>query len=154
MDFTVVFSYFAETLSARYADILLPQIATAFEGRACQCGHMSSDLFYSGCGLGNYFIYRQKCLDPPEEIKTNEWIWLQIAKRLGIAELAYPRLVNVPDDRWNEAIEDLHREAYEDWALRKDIAPLNPPAGRNSKRNLSSAGKLKTLIMPLKKSKL
>jgi anaerobic selenocysteine-containing dehydrogenase len=78
--------------------------------------------------LGNYFIYRQKCVDPPGEIKTNEWIWVQIAKRLGIAELVYPRLAHVPEDKWNEAIEDLHREAYEEWALRKEIKPLDPPS--------------------------
>jgi anaerobic dimethyl sulfoxide reductase subunit A len=128
VDFTMVTSYFSDTLSARYADILLPQIATAFEGRACQCGHMSSDLFYSGCGLGNYFIYRQKCIDPPGEIKTNEWIWVQIAKRLGIAELAFPRLAHVPEDKWDEAIEGLHREAYEEWSLRKEIKLLDPPS--------------------------
>jgi anaerobic dimethyl sulfoxide reductase subunit A len=127
VDFSVVFSNFAEMPSARYADILLPQISTAFEGRACQCGDMSRDLFYSGCGLGNYFIYRQKCVDPPGEVKTNEWIWVQIAKRLGIAEMAYPRLANVSDDHWDEVIEDLHREAYEIWAAREEIAPLSPP---------------------------
>jgi anaerobic dimethyl sulfoxide reductase subunit A len=128
LDFTVVFSYFPETLSARYADVLIPQISTAFEGRACHCGHMSSDLFYQGSGLGNYFIYRQKCGDPPGEIKTNEWIWTQIAKRLGLADLAYPRLANVSDDKWDENIEDLHREAYEEWSLRDEIASLNPPS--------------------------
>ncbi len=125
--FAVVFSYYAEMPAARYADILLPQIATAFEGRACQCGDMSRDLFYSGRNLGNYFIYRQKCVDPPGEIKSNEWIWVQIARRLGIAELYRPRLANVSDERWDEVIENLHQEAYQTWAARKDIAPLNPP---------------------------
>jgi anaerobic dimethyl sulfoxide reductase subunit A len=128
VDFTVVYSYFAEMPSARYADILLPQIATAFEGRACQCGDMNTDLFNSGAPLSNYFLYRQKCIDPPGEIKTNEWIWLQIARRLGIAELYHPRLVNVPDDCWEEVIDDLHKEAYENWAERKEIAPLCPPS--------------------------
>jgi anaerobic dimethyl sulfoxide reductase subunit A len=127
VDFTVVYSYFAEMPSARYADILLPQIASAFEGRACQIGDLSTDLFYSGNNLSNYFIYRQKCVDPPGEIKTNEWIWTQIAKRLGLADLAYPRLANVPDERWEEVIVDLHREAYENWANHKEIRPYNPP---------------------------
>jgi anaerobic dimethyl sulfoxide reductase subunit A len=122
--FNLVTSYFADTLSARYADILLPQIATAFEGRACQLGFSHQDLFFSSF---NHFIYRQKCVDPPGEIKTNEWLWVQIARRLGIAELAFPRLADVLDDRWDGAIEDLHKEAYEKWTVRKEIAPMSPP---------------------------
>ena len=77
---------------------------------------------------GNYFVYKQKCVDPPGEVKPRGWIWVQIAKRLGIAEQYSPRLANVPDDKWDETIEDLHREAYEKWALRKEIVPLNPPS--------------------------
>jgi anaerobic dimethyl sulfoxide reductase subunit A len=127
VDFVTVFSYFAETLSARYADILLPQIATAFEGRACKCGVMSSDLFSVSMTPGNCFVYRQKCIDPPGEIKTNEWIWVQIARRLGIAELYQPRLAHVTDDEWDGVIEDLHREAYENWSSKDDIVPLSPP---------------------------
>jgi anaerobic dimethyl sulfoxide reductase subunit A len=85
---------------------------------------MNQDLFFQD---SNHFIYRQKCIDPLGEIRTNEWIWVQIARRLGIAELAFPRMANVPDEKWDEVIEDLHREAYEKWVKRKDIAPLSPP---------------------------
>ena len=71
---------------------------------------------------------RQKCVDPLGEVRSHDWVWTQIAKRLGIAELYNPRLADVPDEKWDEAIEDLHREAYEKWATEKDIAPLNPPS--------------------------
>jgi anaerobic dimethyl sulfoxide reductase subunit A len=128
LGFLVVSSHYASMPSARYADILLPQLATAFEGRQCQWTIDFSDLFHYGRNLGNYFIYCQKCVDPPGEIKSSEWIWVQIAKRLGMAELYNPRLANISDDQWDEAIEDLHQEAYERWAIREEIAPLNPPS--------------------------
>ena len=128
VEFVVVFSHYAEMPAARYADILLPQIASAFEGRDSQSPPRASDLFYNGFNRGNYFMYRQKCVDPPGEIKSGEWVWVQIAKRLGLAELYHPRLANVTDDRWDEVVEDIHREAYEIWAAREEIAPLNPPS--------------------------
>jgi anaerobic dimethyl sulfoxide reductase subunit A len=43
-----------------------------------------------------------------------------------MAELYNPRMADVPDDEWDEAIEELHREAYEIWAASEDIVPLNP----------------------------
>jgi anaerobic dimethyl sulfoxide reductase subunit A len=77
---------------------------------------------------GNYFVYKQKCVNPPGEIKPRGWVWLQIAKRLGFAEEYSPRLVNVPDDKWEETVEALHREAYEKWALLPEVAPRHPPS--------------------------
>lgn len=134
VDFLVTSSYFTESMAARYADIILPQMATAYEGRNCMCAIQSTDLFKSGTFLANYFLYRQKCVEPPAEVKSGDWVWVQIARRLGIAELFSPRLANVSNDRWDDAIEDLHKEAYEKWALRKDIAPLNPPSWENFQR--------------------
>jgi anaerobic dimethyl sulfoxide reductase subunit A len=151
VDFVVVSSYFAETPSARYADILLPQISTAFEGRACKIGNFDNDRFKPGLNLGNFFTYMQKCIDPPGEIKTNEWIWVQIAKRLGIAELYQPRLANVPDDRWDEAIEDLHREAYENWAALGNIASLNPPSWEEFQKKPVFRWEIKDPYYPFKK---
>jgi anaerobic dimethyl sulfoxide reductase subunit A len=130
LDFSVVFSYHLDNPTARYADIILPQMHTAFEGRDTPFQKMMMQS--KGTGFtnlnGNYFIYKQKCVDPPGEVKPRGWIWVQIAKRLGIAEQYSPRLANVPDDKWDEAVEDLHREAYEKWALLKEVIPLNPPS--------------------------
>jgi len=50
--------------------------------------------------MENCFVYKQKCVDPPGEVKPRGWIWLQIAKRLGFAEDYSPLLANVPDDKW------------------------------------------------------
>ncbi len=127
VDFTLVFSQYAEQPTARYADILLPQIYTAFEGRNCQALPYDRDLFRPGKNLANFFLYTQKCIDPVGEVKNHDWVWTQVAKRLGMADRYNPRLANVSDQDWDEAVEALHKEAYETWARRKDVAPLNPP---------------------------
>lgn len=151
VEFVVVSSYYAETPSARYADILLPQVSTAFEGLECQCAVRSSDRFKNGRNLANYFIYRQKSVDPPGEAKPSDWVWVQIAKRLGIVELYSPRLADVPDEMWDEAIEELHREAYERWAVREDIAPLNPPSWEEFQKKPVFRYEIKDPYYPLKK---
>ena len=75
---------------------------------------------------GNCFMYKQKCVDPPGEVKPRGWIWLQIAKRLGFADDYSPLLAHVPDDKWDETVEELHRQAYEQWLRRDDIIPFEP----------------------------
>ena len=127
VDFVLVFAQYADMPAARYADILLPQIFSAFEGRNGGCG-WTWGLFTTMISLGNFFVYRQKCVDPPGEVKPNDWVWTQIAKRLGIAELFNPRMANVPDEKWDEAIEELYQEAYERWAATEEIASMNPPS--------------------------
>jgi len=128
VDFVVVASQYTETPTARYADILLPQIHTAFEGRNCSAIYGWRDLFRSGQTPGNYFLYCQKCIDPIGEVKSYDWAWTQVAKRLGIDELYNPRLANVPDGEWDDAVEGLHKEAYEEWAARPEVEPLRPPS--------------------------
>ena len=133
LDFCVVFSYHLDNPTARYADIILPQMHSVFEGRDIpfkKSFMRPKDLFYlEALHLnGNYWVYKQKCVDPPGEVKSRGWIWLQIAKRLGIAEQYNPRMANVPDDKWDEAVEDLHREAYQKWAVMPEIVPFNPPS--------------------------
>ena len=125
MDFVVVFTYYTDNPGAKYADILLPQIHKAFEGR-------DADLFQKG---RNCLVYCQKCVDPPGEVKPKEWIWIQLAKRLGIADEYSPRLANVPDDKWDEVMEELHQEAYEKWASRKEVMPLRPPSWQEFQKN-------------------
>jgi anaerobic dimethyl sulfoxide reductase subunit A len=124
--FTLVFAQYADAPAARYADILLPQIYSAYEGRNGGCGS-HWPLFTTTLNLGSHFVYRQKCVDPPGEVKPNDWVWTQIAKRLGLVEMYNPRMADVADRDWDETIETIYKEAYEQWATRKDIAPLNPP---------------------------
>ncbi len=127
VDFVLVFSQYTDLPTARYADILLPQIYTAFEGRNCHGVHGMPDLFRPGMGQGNLFMYCQKCIDPVGEVKSHDWVWTQIAKRLGIDELYNPRMAGVPDDKWDEAVEELHCEAYEKWAAGEVSTSQNPP---------------------------
>ncbi len=127
LDFCLVFAQTTDHPSARYADILLPQMSLPFEGRN-PIGFGFWGLFNIGVNYTSQFVYRQKCVDPPGEVKTNDWVWTQLAKRLGIAEQFNPRMVDVPDDQWDEAVEAVHREAYEVWAASEYIAPLNPPS--------------------------
>jgi anaerobic dimethyl sulfoxide reductase subunit A len=124
--FTLVFAQYADAPAARYADILLPQIYSAYEGRNGGCGS-HWPLFTTTLNLGSHFVYRQKCVDPPGEVKPNDWVWTQIAKRLGLVEMFNPRMAHTADEDWDTTIESLYQEAYEDWVKRKDIAPLAPP---------------------------
>lgn len=126
-DFSVVFSQYTDALHARYADMVLPMIFGQFEGRNCMGGRMPPGLFVVSSRQPNFLLYCQKCIDPPGEVKSNDWIWTQIARRLGIANLFNPRMAHVPDEKWDDNIEDLHREAYEKWIQRPEIRSLNPP---------------------------
>lgn len=124
--FNVICSQYADMPAALYADILLPQIYSAFEGRNGGAGSYWP-LFTTSVNLGSHLVYRQKCVDPPGEVKSNDWIWTQVAKRLGIVDKFNPRMANVADKDWDEAIERIYQEAYEQWAASDEIAPLNPP---------------------------
>lgn len=124
VDFVVVWSQYTDMAMARYADILLPMPYNAFEGGTVVRG----DRWVTALHTPNVLIYRSKCIDMPGEVKSNDWVWTQIAKRLGMAELYNPRMVNVPDEQWNDKIEDLHKEAYEKWIAQRSIAALQPPA--------------------------
>ena len=84
------------------------------------------------------------------EIKPGEWVWIQIARSLGLAELYSPRLANVPDDLWDETIEDLHKEAYEKWAAREEIAPLNPPSWKEVQKKPIFRYEIKEPYYPFK----
>jgi anaerobic dimethyl sulfoxide reductase subunit A len=147
VDFVMTVAQYTDLPSARYADILLPQIYTAYEGRNLG-GFGGFGFFGSGNDISNYFIYKQKCVDPPGEIKTQYWIWTQIAKRLGIGELYNPLFVNLPDDQWEDKIEELHKEAYEKWAVMKEIALLNPPSWEEFQKKPVFRWKLETPEYP------
>lgn len=123
VDFVLVWAQYAESPMARYADILLPLGYSAFEGRQ----EIYWGRWWPGSPAANWFMHRQKCVDPPGEIKPVDWVWTQVAKRLGIADLYNPRMADVPDEGWDEAITALDREAYEKWASMEQIARLSPP---------------------------
>jgi len=125
--FNLIYAQYTDMPAARYADILLPQMYSAFEGRNGGAG-WDWPLFTTTINLGSHFVYRQKCVDPPGEVRPNDWVWTQIAKRLGMAEQFNPRMANIPYEDWDDAIEAIYQEAYETWAASAAIAPLNPPS--------------------------
>jgi len=102
----------------------------AFEARDMSFQKRTFDRFVperNGKRDGNYLFYNQKCADPRVKSNPGAGFGYRSRKRLGIAEQYSPRLANIPDDKWDETIENLHREAYEKWASREEIAPFNPP---------------------------
>jgi anaerobic selenocysteine-containing dehydrogenase len=76
LDFSVVFSYHLDNPTAKYADIILPQMHRAFEGRdALHPRGMRSPETYSVMETanhlnGNYFVFKEKCVDPPGEVQS------------------------------------------------------------------------------------
>jgi anaerobic dimethyl sulfoxide reductase subunit A len=132
-DFNLVFTQYADMASALYADILIPQSYIAFEGRNGGCGSYWQ-LFTNMISLGTHFIYRQKCVEMPGEVRSNDWVWTQIAKRLGLAEQFNPRMAGVYWEDWEEAIERIHQEAYEKWAELPKIKSLKPPGWEEFQR--------------------
>jgi anaerobic dimethyl sulfoxide reductase subunit A len=55
---------------------------------------------------------------------------MQIEKRYGLLDKTEPRLADVLDDpkKFDERVESIYKEAYETWAAKDDIKPLNPPS--------------------------
>jgi anaerobic dimethyl sulfoxide reductase subunit A len=125
--FIVAFTQQTTRPTAMYADLLIPQNYVWFESRSPYMPYNQRDLFRQARGPSNFFIYLQKCVDPPGDVRPHDWVWLQVAKRLGIAEKYHPRLANVSWEKWDEAVEAVHKEAYEKWAALDEVKPLNPP---------------------------
>lgn len=121
VDFTLVWAYFADQDTARYADILLPLPNSTFEGEG--------EPFWGPGWWANdhHFVLRQKCIEGPGEVRPCSWFWTQVAKKLGIADQYNPGMVDVPYEKWHEALEQGNKEAYEKWRAEPQIVPLNPP---------------------------
>lgn len=126
LEFTFATSWHSNHPMVFLADIALPVAEQFFEDYT---GFVVSDI-----GVGNYFIYASKIIEPPGEAKPLEWICIQLARRLGVAEKYSPRLAQVSDEKWDEVMEDLHKEAYEVWASREDIAWRKPPPWEEFKK--------------------
>ncbi len=128
VDFVVGATYFTTNFSTFFADVVLPLADPFFE---------EARGYAPGANASNYFICGFKAVDPPGEARPLEWIMVQLAKRLGIAEQYSPRLADVVDDYpdgWDQRIEKLLKEAYEKWAERDDIALRNPPKWEEFKK--------------------
>ena len=114
-EFNWGFQWHKNQPSAEFLDIVLPAPVNMFEGMdQFMYGHQR---FVSGpSGMRNYFVYCAPGCEYPGEVRPKEWVWTQIAKRLGVAEKYNPRMMDVPLERWTEESEKIYREAYEKWA--------------------------------------
>lgn len=123
VDFYVCWSQSPNMLMAKYSDILLPMPYNAFEGGTVVRG----DRWVTALHLPNFLMFRSRCIDMPGEVRSNDWVWTQIAKKLGLAEYYNPRMINVSHEEWNDKLDELHQEAYGKWTAKREIAAHNPP---------------------------
>lgn len=114
-EFNWGFQWHMNQPTAQFCDIVLPAPVYMFEGMdQFMYGHQR---FVSGpSGMRNYFTYCAPGLPYPGEIRPKEWVWTEIAKRLGVVDEYNPRMKDVPLDKWVEESEKIYKEAYETWA--------------------------------------
>jgi anaerobic dimethyl sulfoxide reductase subunit A len=106
--------------SSEFLDIVLPAPIHQFE--TMDTYFFGQERYFLGpSGMRNYFVYCDKAVDAPGEVRPKEWVWTQIAKRLGIAEKYNPKLLDVDWKEWDEAVRQrIYRPAYERWAADAD----------------------------------
>jgi len=112
--------------TAMYADLLIPQIYAFFESRSTQAA--GADLFRGGRSPSNFWFFMQRCVSPPGDVWPEEYFWIQVAKKLGIADKYNPLLINTTLDQWDTAYDAVMQTAYETWAASSTVKPLNPPS--------------------------
>jgi len=125
LDFTWGWQWHINQPTAQYMDIVLPAPIHFLETWDNYILGLNRFML-SNSGMHNWFMLAQKCVEPPDEVRPKDWVWMQLAKRLGIGEKYNPRLVDVPLEEWDSAVEALYREAYTEWA-QGDGAYLSPP---------------------------
>ncbi len=89
------------TPNAKLADLVLP-LAEVFEA------------YWGFAGLSNGFIYCKKVVEPPGEAKPVEWVYTQLAKRLGFVGDYMPNYTT--DDQWDTMVQAAMQKGYESWA--------------------------------------
>lgn len=97
-------------------DIVLPAPVHMFESTDEYL--LGQNRFMQGPGgLHNYFMYAQKVVDAPGEVHPVDWVWTQLAARLGIGDKYNPRLRGVSAREWDARVDDIYHEAYDKWAV-------------------------------------
>jgi anaerobic dimethyl sulfoxide reductase subunit A len=117
MEFSWGWQYYPDQTSIEFLDIVLPSPIIQFE---------STDMHFFGInrfwgapsGMQNYFLFAGKGVNPPGEIRSKDWVWMELARRLGFADKYCPKMLDVTDWRdWDEqVIERIYKPAYEEWA--------------------------------------
>lgn len=94
-------------VDAKAADIVLPLTE-----------HFEETVFVD---VNRGFVYTPKLVEPPDEVRPKEWINVQLAKRLGVADKYNPRMKDVPWEQWDVEIQKVCKEAYKVWAKREGV---------------------------------
>ena len=117
-EFNWGFQWHINQPTAELCDIILPAPVWQFEGMdEYMYGHQR---FVSGPnGMRNYFTFCGRGADMPGEVRSKEWVWTQIAKKLGVGELYNPRMVDVEWEDWIDAQEAIYKEAVEEWGANR-----------------------------------
>ncbi|GAH32568.1 unnamed protein product, partial [marine sediment metagenome] len=129
LDLIVSATFSTESFSNKFADIILPLADPFFEE--------PQGFLNKGGSASNYFICGFKVVQPPGEARPLEWIMVKIAEKLGIAEDYSPRLIDVVDDYptgWDQRMEYLLKEAYEQWAEKYSLKSNKPPIWEEFKK--------------------
>ena len=117
MEFSWGWQYFHDQPSIEFLDIVLPSPVIQFE---------STDMHFFGInrfwnspsGMMNYFLFAGKGVNPPGEVRSKDWVWMELARRLGFADKYCPKMLDVTDwhDWDDQVIERIYKPAYEKWA--------------------------------------
>ncbi len=136
-------SYWYIDSSARYMDILLPAVERFMEAPEeglAAFGGAANRFLTNGCSMNNAIIYASPAAEPLGEARPEEWVWIMLAKRFGVAEGYNPVLAGVfaQDEwdwkKWDSAIEASHKKAYEEWAKDPKVSARNPPTWEDFKK--------------------
>lgn len=115
VDFSWGWQWHNDQPSGEFLDIVLPAPIHQFE--TMDTYFFGQERFFLGpSGMRNYFVFCDKAVDPPGEVRPKEWVYTELAKRLGIGEKYNPKLLDVSWEDWDDAVLDrIYRPAYEEW---------------------------------------
>ncbi len=97
------------TPTAKLADLVLP-LAEVFE------------TYWGFSGIANGMIYCTKVVEPPGEAMPLEWVYTQLAKRLGFVDKYMPNYTT--DDQWDTMVQAAMQKGYEAWAKSASVKAL------------------------------
>ncbi len=115
LDLSVVHRVMSNDSTMRLADILLPLVEDLERDASFQ-------------GFPNGFCYCAKLLNQPGECRSEEWLSVHLAQRLGVLDNYFPKFSSYNDATWDQMWVDMCKSAYDKWAASATIQPLNPPA--------------------------
>jgi anaerobic dimethyl sulfoxide reductase subunit A len=84
-------------------------------------------------GFPSGFVYNAKILKPPGECRSEEWVCVNLAQRLGVVDTYFPKFNDYGNDKWDQMWEDMAKAAYESWASAEGNKDLNPPSWEDFK---------------------